>query len=100
MCYNQKTTAEGKDYCDRKINLLRSNFDQLVEVCSDSPFPFPLEPCVVAFNSGCKSISSWLLNSSFIFIHIEDRNFMHTGFFFKHSLPGLKFVPIVHFLCT
>ncbi|KAK7832010.1 putative prefoldin subunit 5 [Quercus suber] len=27
----EKTTAEGKDYCDRKINLLRSNFDQLVE---------------------------------------------------------------------
>lgn len=24
--------AEGKDYCDRKINLLKSNFDQLVEV--------------------------------------------------------------------
>ena len=56
FCYNQKTTAEGKDYCDRKINLLRSNFDQLVEVCSDSPFLFPLEPCVVAFNSGCKSV--------------------------------------------
>ncbi|XP_030960219.1 probable prefoldin subunit 5 isoform X2 [Quercus lobata] len=28
----EKTTAEGKDYCDRKINLLRSNFDQLVEL--------------------------------------------------------------------
>lgn len=23
---------EGKDYCERKINLLKSNFDQLVEV--------------------------------------------------------------------
>ncbi|KAF3945372.1 hypothetical protein CMV_028243 [Castanea mollissima] len=30
----EKTTAEGKDYCDRKINLLRSNFDQLVEVAA------------------------------------------------------------------
>lgn len=29
---NQKTMAEGKDYCDRKIKLLRSNFDQLIEV--------------------------------------------------------------------
>lgn len=24
--------AEGKDYCKRKISLLKSNFDQLVEV--------------------------------------------------------------------
>ena len=24
--------AEGKDYCERKINLLKSNFDQLIEV--------------------------------------------------------------------
>jgi hypothetical protein len=24
---------EGKDYCERKINLLKSNFDQLIEVC-------------------------------------------------------------------
>jgi len=23
---------EGKDYCERKIHLLKSNFDQLVEV--------------------------------------------------------------------
>ncbi|KAF5442958.1 hypothetical protein F2P56_035563, partial [Juglans regia] len=30
----EKTMAEGKDYCERKINLLRSNFDQLVEVAS------------------------------------------------------------------
>ncbi|WRX14029.1 Prefoldin alpha-like - like 1 [Theobroma cacao] len=28
----EKTMAEGKDYCERKINLLKSNFDQLVEV--------------------------------------------------------------------
>ena len=35
LCSKQKTTAEGKDYCERKINLLRSNFDQLVEVCSE-----------------------------------------------------------------
>ncbi|KAL5557988.1 hypothetical protein UlMin_034199 [Ulmus minor] len=28
----EKTMVEGKDYCERKINLLRSNFDQLVEV--------------------------------------------------------------------
>ena len=25
--------AEGKDYCERKINLLKSNYDELVEVC-------------------------------------------------------------------
>ncbi|ESW14757.1 hypothetical protein PHAVU_007G014900 [Phaseolus vulgaris] len=30
----EKTMDEGKDYCDRKINLLKSNFDQLVEVAS------------------------------------------------------------------
>lgn len=24
--------VEGKDYCERKINLLKSNFDQLIEV--------------------------------------------------------------------
>ncbi|KHN23103.1 Putative prefoldin subunit 5 [Glycine soja] len=30
----EKTMPEGKDYCDRKINLLKSNFDQLVEVAS------------------------------------------------------------------
>ncbi|KAL5983025.1 hypothetical protein ACLOJK_017105 [Asimina triloba] len=27
----EKTMAEGKDYCDRKINLLKSNYDELVE---------------------------------------------------------------------
>ncbi|KAG5531565.1 hypothetical protein RHGRI_026242 [Rhododendron griersonianum] len=26
-----KTMAEGKDYCERKINLLKSNYDQLLE---------------------------------------------------------------------
>ncbi|TKY50701.1 prefoldin subunit 5 [Spatholobus suberectus] len=30
----EKTMAEGKDYCQRKINLLKSNFDQLVDVAS------------------------------------------------------------------
>ncbi|KAJ7942633.1 Prefoldin subunit 5 [Quillaja saponaria] len=30
----EKTTNEGKNYCERKINLLKSNFDQLVEVAS------------------------------------------------------------------
>ncbi|XP_057424097.1 prefoldin subunit 5 [Lotus japonicus] len=30
----EKTMDEGKDYCERKINLLKSNFDQLVEVAS------------------------------------------------------------------
>ncbi|CAL5210198.1 unnamed protein product [Lathyrus oleraceus] len=30
----EKTMPEGKDYCERKINLLKSNFDQLVEVAS------------------------------------------------------------------
>lgn len=29
----QKTMAEGKDYCERKIALLKSNYDQLLEVC-------------------------------------------------------------------
>jgi hypothetical protein len=29
----QKTMTEGKEYCERKINLLKSNFDELVEVC-------------------------------------------------------------------
>ncbi|CAN6463381.1 unnamed protein product [Victoria cruziana] len=28
----EKTMAEGKDYCDRKINMLRVNYDELVEV--------------------------------------------------------------------
>ncbi|XP_039026763.1 probable prefoldin subunit 5 [Hibiscus syriacus] len=31
----EKTMAEGKDYCERKINLLKSNFDQLIEVASN-----------------------------------------------------------------
>jgi hypothetical protein len=31
----QKTMAEGKDYCDRKTNLLKSNFDELLEVKSE-----------------------------------------------------------------
>ncbi|XP_057527678.1 prefoldin subunit 5 [Amaranthus tricolor] len=30
----EKTMIEGKDYCQRKINLLKSNYDQLVEVAS------------------------------------------------------------------
>ncbi|KAK4774543.1 hypothetical protein SAY86_009478 [Trapa natans] len=30
----EKTMTEGKEYCERKINLLKSNFDQLVEVAS------------------------------------------------------------------
>ncbi|ERN09392.1 probable prefoldin subunit 5 [Amborella trichopoda] len=30
----EKTMTEGKDYCGRKINLLKSNYDQLVEVAS------------------------------------------------------------------
>ncbi|KAJ7954590.1 Prefoldin subunit 5 [Quillaja saponaria] len=30
----EKTMDEGKDYCERKINLLKSNFDQLIEVAS------------------------------------------------------------------
>lgn len=30
----EKTMAEGKAYCERKINLLKSNFDQLIEVAS------------------------------------------------------------------
>ncbi|PWZ57072.1 putative prefoldin subunit 5 [Zea mays] len=28
----EKTMAQGKEYCERKINLLKSNFDELVEV--------------------------------------------------------------------
>uniref|UniRef100_A0A164SME0 Prefoldin subunit 5 n=1 Tax=Daucus carota subsp. sativus TaxID=79200 RepID=A0A164SME0_DAUCS len=28
----EKTMLEGKDYCERKINLLKSNYDQLFEV--------------------------------------------------------------------
>ncbi|KAG8365749.1 hypothetical protein BUALT_Bualt17G0004300 [Buddleja alternifolia] len=30
----QKTMAEGKDYCERKITLLKSNYDQLLEVAT------------------------------------------------------------------
>ncbi|XP_042513617.1 probable prefoldin subunit 5 [Macadamia integrifolia] len=30
----EKTMAEGKDYCERKINLLKSNYEQLIEVAS------------------------------------------------------------------
>ena len=30
--YVQKTMAQGKDYCERKVNLLKSNFDELLEV--------------------------------------------------------------------
>ncbi|KAF7811535.1 putative prefoldin subunit 5 [Senna tora] len=28
----EKTMVEGKDYCERKINLLKSNYDQLLEL--------------------------------------------------------------------
>ncbi|XP_071701097.1 prefoldin subunit 5-like [Rutidosis leptorrhynchoides] len=30
----EKTMDEGKNYCERKINLLKSNYDQLLEVAS------------------------------------------------------------------
>ncbi|KAK1390240.1 putative prefoldin subunit 5 [Heracleum sosnowskyi] len=30
----EKTMLEGKDYCERKINLLKSNYDQLFEVAA------------------------------------------------------------------
>ncbi|PSR88331.1 Prefoldin subunit like [Actinidia chinensis var. chinensis] len=30
----ETTMAEGKDYCERKINLLKSNYDQLLEVAT------------------------------------------------------------------
>ncbi|KAL0927213.1 hypothetical protein M5K25_001375 [Dendrobium thyrsiflorum] len=30
----EKTMAEGKDYCERKINLLKSNYEELVEMTS------------------------------------------------------------------
>ncbi|CAL1374902.1 unnamed protein product [Linum trigynum] len=30
----EKTTVEGKDYCERKIHLLKSNYDQLLELAS------------------------------------------------------------------
>ncbi|KAF9682015.1 hypothetical protein SADUNF_Sadunf05G0063400 [Salix dunnii] len=30
----EKTMNEGKDYCERKISLLKSNFDQLIELAT------------------------------------------------------------------
>uniref|UniRef100_A0A6N2M0H6 Prefoldin subunit 5 n=1 Tax=Salix viminalis TaxID=40686 RepID=A0A6N2M0H6_SALVM len=30
----EKTMNEGKDYCERKINLLKSNFEQLIELAT------------------------------------------------------------------
>ncbi|BAT11403.1 prefoldin subunit 5 [Oryza sativa Japonica Group] len=30
----EKTMTEGKEYCERKINLLKSNFDELVEMAT------------------------------------------------------------------
>ncbi|CAK7337873.1 unnamed protein product [Dovyalis caffra] len=30
----EKTMNEGRDYCERKINLLKSNFDQLIELAT------------------------------------------------------------------
>uniref|UniRef100_A0A7N0U536 Prefoldin subunit 5 n=1 Tax=Kalanchoe fedtschenkoi TaxID=63787 RepID=A0A7N0U536_KALFE len=30
----EKTMAEGRDYCERKISLLKSNYEQLLEVAS------------------------------------------------------------------
>ncbi|CAN6282681.1 unnamed protein product [Urochloa humidicola] len=30
----EKTMAQGKEYCERKINLLKSNFDELYEVAT------------------------------------------------------------------
>ncbi|GFP89096.1 probable prefoldin subunit 5 [Phtheirospermum japonicum] len=30
----EKTMAEGKDYCERKVSLLKSNYDQLLEVAT------------------------------------------------------------------
>ncbi|CAA3023765.1 probable prefoldin subunit 5 [Olea europaea var. sylvestris] len=30
----EKTMVEGKEYCERKINLLKSNYDQLLEVAT------------------------------------------------------------------
>ncbi|CAI0416387.1 unnamed protein product [Linum tenue] len=30
----EKTMVEGKDYCERKIHLLKSNYDQLLELAS------------------------------------------------------------------
>ncbi|KAK5842059.1 hypothetical protein PVK06_004386 [Gossypium arboreum] len=37
----EKTMDEGRDYCERKINLVKSNFDLLIEVpLSSSSFTF------------------------------------------------------------
>ncbi|XP_062201527.1 prefoldin subunit 5-like [Phragmites australis] len=30
----EKTMAQGKEYCERKINLLKSNFDELLEMAT------------------------------------------------------------------
>ncbi|KAF9609719.1 hypothetical protein IFM89_018167 [Coptis chinensis] len=30
----EKTMAEGKEYCECKMNLMKSNYDQLIEVAS------------------------------------------------------------------
>ncbi|KAL6543934.1 Prefoldin subunit 5 [Orobanche gracilis] len=30
----EKTMTEGKDYCERKVSLLKSNYDQLLEVAT------------------------------------------------------------------
>ncbi|KAK8948266.1 putative prefoldin subunit 5 [Platanthera guangdongensis] len=30
----EKTMAEGKDYCERKVNLLKSNYEELFEMAS------------------------------------------------------------------
>ncbi|EMS47026.1 putative prefoldin subunit 5 [Triticum urartu] len=30
--YIEKTMTQGKEYCERKINLLKSNFDELLEI--------------------------------------------------------------------
>uniref|UniRef100_A0A452YHS4 Uncharacterized protein n=1 Tax=Aegilops tauschii subsp. strangulata TaxID=200361 RepID=A0A452YHS4_AEGTS len=30
----QKTMTQGKEYCERKINLLKSNFDELLEMAT------------------------------------------------------------------
>ncbi|XP_070043952.1 uncharacterized protein [Nicotiana tomentosiformis] len=31
---DEKTMAEGKDYCERKINMLKSNYEQLLDVAT------------------------------------------------------------------
>ncbi|KAF9620031.1 hypothetical protein IFM89_010647 [Coptis chinensis] len=31
----EKTMAKGKEYCERKMNLMKSNYDQLIEVASN-----------------------------------------------------------------